>query len=173
MGNGALPNGPSYRAHPRLYRLGHSGMPAQCRLLRAKRTTQRRSIQQPLKNTAQQVYENLVECSRLRPRLPGMAHFVAPSGGFEITDFQFFRPGWALTGAASGRPPRPANSVLAFRCSMSAFDAVDGLLHLHVSARVADGVTRFGGGEHASGHDSRSRHRKVGFPGSWHRRAWR
>jgi hypothetical protein len=25
MGNGALPNGPSYRAHPRLYQLGHEG----------------------------------------------------------------------------------------------------------------------------------------------------
>ena len=24
MGNGALPNGPSYRAHPRLYQGGHS-----------------------------------------------------------------------------------------------------------------------------------------------------
>jgi hypothetical protein len=26
MGNGALPNGPSYRAHPRLYLFGHGGM---------------------------------------------------------------------------------------------------------------------------------------------------
>jgi hypothetical protein len=26
MGNGALPNGPSYRAHPRLYHFGRSAM---------------------------------------------------------------------------------------------------------------------------------------------------
>jgi hypothetical protein len=28
MGNGALPHGPSYRAHPRLYRLGRPAMSA-------------------------------------------------------------------------------------------------------------------------------------------------
>src|SRR5258705_12018708 len=30
MGNGALPNGPSYRAHPRLYLLRHAGAQERC-----------------------------------------------------------------------------------------------------------------------------------------------
>ena len=32
MGNGALPNGPSYRAHPRLYRLGPKAVGRACLL---------------------------------------------------------------------------------------------------------------------------------------------
>ena len=32
MGNGALPNGPSYRAHPQLYRTGHGAVVAACPL---------------------------------------------------------------------------------------------------------------------------------------------
>src|SRR6266480_5566157 len=37
MGNGALPNGPSYRAHPRLYRLGHRATALRVPLAMAKR----------------------------------------------------------------------------------------------------------------------------------------
>ena len=37
MGNGALPNGPSYRAHPRLYHFRHDEHDGQCPLSRAKR----------------------------------------------------------------------------------------------------------------------------------------
>jgi hypothetical protein len=33
MGNGALPNGPSYRAHPRLYLLRHGRTASECPLL--------------------------------------------------------------------------------------------------------------------------------------------
>src|SRR6266540_1364163 len=43
MGNGALPNGPSYRAHPRLYRLGPAATLAKCSLIGGKRTLGRRS----------------------------------------------------------------------------------------------------------------------------------
>ena len=32
MGNGALPNGPSYRAHPRLYLSGHARRGEECPL---------------------------------------------------------------------------------------------------------------------------------------------
>jgi hypothetical protein len=38
MGNGALPNGPSYRAHPRLYQSGPPGMSAVRSLSEGKRT---------------------------------------------------------------------------------------------------------------------------------------
>src|SRR6266571_3089050 len=37
MGNGALPNGPSYRAHPRLYRPRHRAMAHRIQLVVAKR----------------------------------------------------------------------------------------------------------------------------------------
>src|ERR1700687_1031242 len=39
MGNGALPNGPSYRAHPRLYRLRHADCIEQCPLSGVTRKT--------------------------------------------------------------------------------------------------------------------------------------
>jgi hypothetical protein len=38
MGNGALPHGPSDRAHPRLYLSGHANDAEQCLLSSAKRT---------------------------------------------------------------------------------------------------------------------------------------
>jgi hypothetical protein len=38
MGNGALPNGPSYRAHPRLYHFGHAAMTSLSPLSGARRT---------------------------------------------------------------------------------------------------------------------------------------
>ena len=44
MGNGALPNGLSYRAHPRLYRLRHAAMFAVRSLSGEKRTFRGRRV---------------------------------------------------------------------------------------------------------------------------------
>jgi len=46
MGNGALPNGPSYRAHPRLYPLRHADAYEECRLsgVRRKERGHRRTV---------------------------------------------------------------------------------------------------------------------------------
>jgi len=41
MGNGALPNGPSYRAHPRLYLLRHGEAASECPLLVEEQTRDR------------------------------------------------------------------------------------------------------------------------------------
>jgi hypothetical protein len=40
MGNGALPNGPSYRAHPRLYLFGRNGPSWRCPLIGAERKSE-------------------------------------------------------------------------------------------------------------------------------------
>src|ERR1700692_2367492 len=42
MGNGALPNGPSYRAHPRLYPFGHAAMSEMSLLSGVNRTSRLR-----------------------------------------------------------------------------------------------------------------------------------
>jgi hypothetical protein len=43
MGNGVMPNGLSYRAHPRLYLCAEQGCPHSRRVLERKRTTRGRS----------------------------------------------------------------------------------------------------------------------------------
>jgi hypothetical protein len=44
MGNGALPNGPSYRAHPRLCLNGHAGSHQKCPLLKVHRPCHRPAV---------------------------------------------------------------------------------------------------------------------------------
>src|SRR5216683_7739070 len=97
MGNGALPNGPSYRAHPRLYRLRHPAMSAQWSLSGAKRTWRGQSISVAIEPSETLATPN--DCAGIFApfRLPGRADTIPPMhprGGYGArpSSFTLSRP---------------------------------------------------------------------------------
>src|ERR1700686_1826407 len=103
MGNGALPNGPSYRAHPRLYQNGPSKFCGEGLMLRAERTWRGRYLRVTRVTPLTFYPEWMVQVANQgRGRLRFMVALVAPLPGTTYAGTRWSTwPTWRRCGPSS------------------------------------------------------------------------